>query len=311
MASLRSHHSGTDFSGGLPARVLPALAELQRAFHRSYARSLYGDEGNRLSREERRETELIIQLGEGSTKISADLTSALNSMARKMSGSQSARAILALALLYCGDSSLKAYFDDQASERSYDLQIRLSEEETKRQEALMRLVSEVSDVSAQQLDVISRQLDVISQQRRDVENAHNHLFRALDDNDRLVFDDDVEVSGYDARRFARQPSGPRVATRIEGEFAILSVRSGGVAKGFRARIRDVITRRSLSVAIHEGGLPEEQIRRLRQAEWAKTTVHLQVDVERVGDKIASATVAEVRSPSALTAVIGDDPEEDV
>ena len=102
---------GRAFEGGVPTRVMPAFEELQRAFRRAYARSVYGDERARLTREDRRRTELVFELADGSTKVVSDLLPVLNVVAGQLSGPASVATVLAIAVIFKGEDYLRAYLE--------------------------------------------------------------------------------------------------------------------------------------------------------------------------------------------------------
>ena len=130
----------------------------------------------------------------------------------------------------------------------------------------------------------------------DVDKAHTRLLLSLEDDDELVFDDGARVRGSDARRLARQTRRTRVRSTVEGEFVVQTVQSGQVRDGFRAKIRGVSSEEVLSVIISEGTLTESQIYHLQRAEWGKRSVHMTIDVRRVGEQIVRAEVTDLVVP---------------
>ena len=271
---------GRAFEGGVPTRVMPAFEELQRAFRRAYARSVYGDEKARLTREDRRRTELVFELADGSTKVVSDLLPVLNVVADKLSGRASVALILALAVIFKGDDYLRVYLEHR--------------------EALLEAgpaveANEVADVRDSLIGLGEENEDVFHLQD-DVDKAHTRLLLSLEDDDELVFDGGTRVRGYDARRLARQARRARVRTTVEGEFVVQTVQSGQVRDGFRAKIRAVNSEEVLSVIISEGTLTESQMHHLQRAEWGKRPVHMTIDVRRVGEQIVRAEVTDLVAP---------------
>ena len=136
---------GEDFDGGVPTRIMPALFEIQRTLNRAYARNVYGDERKRLSREEKKQTELIIRLESGSTTFTSDLGPALNSMVSNMSGTESMLTILGVAGIVTVGLGFKAYLTHRASIKRADVPIQLSEEETKRMTLMTRVLQQTHE----------------------------------------------------------------------------------------------------------------------------------------------------------------------
>ncbi|MBO9421699.1 hypothetical protein J7481_19485 [Labrenzia sp. R4_2] len=70
---------GEDFDGGVPTRIMPAILALQKGIDDAYAISVYG-EVKRLSKEERRKTELVVHLEKGSTSYTSKLWDVFNNV---------------------------------------------------------------------------------------------------------------------------------------------------------------------------------------------------------------------------------------
>ena len=154
----------------------------------------------------------------------------------------------------------------------------MTEEETKRHEQIAQLAERSMDFARHQLDM---------------EDAQNLLLRRLRDDDKLMIDGEDGITGYDARRLARQPRRKRVDDHIAGEFLIQAVESGQIERGFRARIRDENSKKALTISIPEGTLPNDQIEELKQGEWTKTPLYMAINVQRIGNRIIEANLTEV------------------
>ena len=271
--------SGEDFDGGVPTRIMPALLELQKSVNRAYARSVYGDERRRLKKGELKDVELIVRLKAGSTTFEADLTEVLNravqAAIKNMSGPETLAAIFGIAAIFTAGWVWKAKINAAAREREIDHQTRVSEEETKRLEVITELAGRYATVSEHLADVNASQTD---------------LLKRLDKNDRLVLDGEEIVSGETAARLVRRVPAARVQDRMDADFVILSVESGGIQSGFRARVRNVETQEELTVSIPEGTLPPEQITDLQSGEWRKAPLHMRINIERTGNRIINATL---------------------
>lgn len=276
---------GPDFDGGIPTRIMPAFMEIQRVLNRAYARRIYGDEGRRLSLEDRMETNIVVWLRSGqSTKFGADVTEALNTMASKMSGGQSLAAVIVVAGMLAGVMGYKFYLTHQSRASELEVQKVMTAEETKRFEQLNRLIESNLDARAS---------------LRDLNRAHHRLSQALRDSDRVLLGSDVEpLSGSDARRLSRVVRHERVHERLVGSFRIETLYSGGVSSGYRARLRDVETGQVFNrVTIPEGALSTGQVEDLQNSEWNKSPLKMAIDVYRVGDRVVEVSLAEAEAGS--------------
>ena len=270
---------GRVFRGGVPTRVMPAIEELQRALRRAYARSVYGDEGTRLTREDRQRTELVFELADGSTKIVSDLLPVLNEVASKLSGRASVATLLALAVIFKGDDYIRVFLEHRV--------------------ALMKLAPAIENVEAEEaresLSWLAEESEDVLRLQEDVDKAHTRLLLSLDDDDAVVLAGGTRVRGFDTRRIARQPRRRVENTTVEGEYIVQSVESGQVPDGFRAKIRGVRSDEVMSVIISERTLAKNQIEHLQRAEWAKRPVHMTIEVRRAGTRFVRAEVTSWRA----------------
>lgn len=269
---------GEDFDGGVPTRVMPSLLGFQAAVNRAYARSL-GRE--KLTPEERRRAELVVRLEPGSTTFVSDLTPVLNhavtTAIKNMSGVEILLGVLGVAVVIGTTLALKARLRHRAQVHKLDLRLRLSEQETKR-------LGIVADLARRNSNVQST-ID-------DAGAARDRMLRSLEDGDELVEDGEPLVRGDMARRLARPSPPERVQGRLDGDFLILSVDSGRIEGGFRVRVRNVKSGDEIAVNIPEGTLGAGQIETLQIGEWGKAPLHMRLNVVRVGERIAEATLIE-------------------
>lgn len=269
---------GEDFDGGVPTRIMPALLKLQSAVNRAYARSIYGTV-RRLTQHERKKTELIVRLKPGSTTFQADITEILNAIitevAGNMSGPETVTAVLGTAFILAGASVWKTYINAAAKKRDIDYRTRVSEEETKRYQIIGNIAERHS---------------AVTEHLADTNAAQRKLLKSLDRSDRLLVGGEEIVSGELAKLIVRKEREIRVEDRLDGDYVILSVESGRIHNGFRVRVQDVVSGDDLQIWIPEGTLPSEQIADLQSGEWKKEPLHMQINIERVGERIIKATL---------------------
>ena len=60
--------------------------------------------------------------------------------------------------------------------------------------------------------------------------------------------------------------------------------------GLRARVRNVATGEELSLAIPADTLTPEQIEQIKQGEWGKQPMPMQINITRAGNRITKATL---------------------
>jgi hypothetical protein len=273
---------GEHFDGGVPTRIMPGLLELQKVVDRAYADAKYGKATRRLSTEDRAVTELVVRFEAGhSTKFLADLGPQLTEISKqaltKMNGQQVVFAVTAIAALAAGAYSWDSYLQTQVAEKKLDIELRQTQEETKRYEIFREIAEGNEHVRAQ----VDR-----------VEQFQGALLKRLTPEDALIVDDQVLIDGQDARTVVKNPRRAAVETRLDANFKILSVDSGLVAGGFRLRIRNAETGEEITVSVPEGTLSPEQIQILQDGEWGKKPVLMKLNIRKIGDRIAAATLIE-------------------
>ena len=275
---------GERFVGGLPARIMPALYKYQWVIDRALARSL-DTNARGLTTSDRKRIELIISLNPSSTSIDSDLSEVLNNalaLVRRRAGARSAIVILTLAGMVQGAGVWKAHIEAEANSHQMASVVQMSKEETKRLETVIRLAENFAHVRAN--------LD-------DLNETQNALLRCLDDRDKLFVGGEFLVDGRVGRRIARKPRATRVQELLDSTFFIERVDSGPDRRGYLIRVREAGSEDTLRIQIPDGALPQDQILALRQAEWDKVPVRMQINVATVGEDVVGATLVGVISPA--------------
>ena len=265
---------GERFDGGVPTRIMPGVLELQRVVRRAYARSIYGKEQH-LTYEDRNKTELIIHFKPGSTKYISELVSALNWIVEASDDPKKILIGLGAAAIIASRYVWKKFINSAAEERNIEYRLRMSQEETKRLEIVEKLAEKHTELAALFVDMNKAQSDVM---------------KGLDSQDRLMVGEEEVANGKIGKQLVRAVSPSRVQDRLDGNYLILSVESGGIRDGFRVRVRNIESGDEFKVSIPEGTLPQEQISYLQSGEWGKISLHMQINVVRAGNKIVKATL---------------------
>ena len=178
---------GEDFDGGIPTRVIPALIELQRTMRRTYARSVHGSPRRRLSREETRQTQLIVRLEPGSTKFLVALANLLNVTLERMSGPERVVTILLVAAMLSGAVVDVAMIRADAKKHESEERIARDAQETRRLEIFAGFFDRY--VERDELEA-------------DNSRIQEEWLKCLDDTDRLFINGEEVGTGADRSRTA-------------------------------------------------------------------------------------------------------------
>ena len=273
---------GKKFDGSLPIRLMPTLVRHQRIIDRAYARSL-GKKRARLTDKESRRVELVARIQSGSTSVktglSHALTNALVEAVRNMSSIHLVVSILGTAAIIGTTVVWKTGIDaDLERSKLQHEQEMAALESDERLATITHLAGIYPSVDADLGDML---------------DARDSLFRSLDDHDRLIVGGEFITDGQTGRRVARQPRYVAVPQIREGEYFILSVHTGRLRSGYRARLRELVSHDEITVSIPEGSLSPEELTALQRAEWTKTPLRMRIDTLSVGPRVTKATLVAV------------------
>lgn len=266
---------GERFDGGVPTRIMPALLELQRTVDKAVA-GLHGKA--RLGEDLRRQTEIVVRTTPGSTNFTADLVPVLNTLAEKMSGSQAIIVLLGAAAIAGLAWYYKVYWNGRIeihrSESAERTHLGMSKEETRRVEIIANL---------------AQSNDTLKQLMEDQGKVMEGFARAMHDDDQLYIHGTSIGDGVEARRLIKRPRSEPLEIRLDGEYLILSVDSGAVRDGVRVKARDK-DGVELTVWIPKGTLPSDQIDALKNGEWDKKPIRMEINATQTGHKVSKATL---------------------
>jgi len=266
---------GERFDGGVPTRIMPALIELQKAINSIYSRNIHGTK-KRLSEEDYRKVELVVRVKHGSTSFETNLASAFNHAIGNMTGTETLVGFLVAAALWTGAYVWKSYINGKAKIKMIDFQTTMTQEETRR----LQLVTDM----AKEFSSIRETMD-------EVREVQDQVLKRLNPDDELVLGGETLVNGETGRLLVRQDRRKqRLHDRLDGNFIILSVDSGRLSSGFRASVRNTETGDELKVSIPEGTLNAGQLDSLKNGEWSKRPLRMEINVELFGDQIVKATL---------------------
>ena len=268
---------GKNYHGGVPVRIMPALIDLQKLIDREFANAKYGDRKKHLTKDDKEKTELVVSFEDGhSTKFFTELAPYFNEiflrLADKMDGTQAVITILGVAGFITVGFSWKVYLNHMGREKDMDTKIILSNDEVKKYEILKDAVSKNTS--------------------KEVENFQQSFLKKLSDDDKIIIDGEEVVSGEDAKQIIKAPRLHAIESRLDGTFKILSVDSGLVKGGFRVKVINIASQEELSLSIPEGTLSEEQIEILKNGEWGKLPVTMQINIRKIGNRVTQATLIE-------------------
>lgn len=288
--------------GSLDAHAMRALVSYQESVWRSYAIIRYGSSDlNRMRDDEFQALmlELVIS-NPGSTGVLANTANALSAMAEaahKMNGEQWRTVLISFGLMAFGTTCFSLYLDNRAEtlrmssasqERiaMIDAEVKRSKQETARMQILQRAYHKVPE------------LQDVDQQ---IGNGRNDLLKGFSNVSRFNFQGKTLTGGV-ARELSRNPSRvPREET-VRTMFRILNV-NAQVADGFRVQLEDTSTGEKLTASLKASEASDALREKIKNAEWSKKPIELNVFVRRLGGAVQSADLMDEPSSGWSTTTV--------
>ena len=282
--TLDLRYKGRDFDSSVPTRIMPSLLEAQQEIHRVYCQARYGQQALRkLTSGDRERLELVVRVKRGSSSLETNLDQVLTETARAAIASMDSvhilMAVVGVALIWGSNIAWKNWLDTRAKEKDVDSRVQLSRLEKEKLQVLSDAYRKAPEIKA------------LSQGVDDFRNDSLHKLKPADSFS--IPDSNIDIDGSYAAEITHRPREESIELRLDGQFTIQSVDSGAVA-GFRIKVRRLEDGAIISVRIPEGTLTAEQREVLKNNEWAKTPVLMQINARELRGEITSATLVSVQ-----------------
>jgi len=277
------HYKGIDFDSSIPTRVMPPLLGAQKEIYRLYCQLAYGEDNLRkLTPADRERLELVFNVAPGSsnflTNLDSKLTEVANSAVSKMESKHILYAVLVIALSWGSTSAWKSWLDNKSKQADIESKVTLTELDVKRLAIFADALKDKPD--------LKKMVDGVDEFRN---NSLNKLKPA----DTFTLPgSDTDIDGGYASEVTHKPRVEAIEIRIDGEFIIQSVFSGGV-DGFKVKVKRLSDGKVINVHIPEGTLQIGQKDVLKNNEWAKLPTVMQINARELRGQITSATLVEV------------------
>lgn len=278
--TLDLHFKGHDFDQSVPTRIMPPLLGAQKEVQRLYCQVRYGQQNlQKLTNDDRDRLELVVKVDKGSSQYLTNLDDVLTETARAaIAGMDSIHILIALisgALIWGSNVAWKRWLDSQAQDKDVASRVRMSQLEHDK----LKLLTDALNRSA----VAKDHADGVDQFRN---NSLNKLKPA--DSFTLPGTRDV-IDGEYAAEITHKQREQSTEIRIDGEFIIQAVSSGEI-RGFRVKVKRVLDGKIINVTIPDGAITEAQKEILKNNEWAKRPVVMEINAKELRGEIASATL---------------------
>lgn len=268
---------GERWRSSVPTRVMPAILDAQRDLYRAYARIRYGtDDARRLTDEERETLEIVVTIGEGSSKFTTALENAMNYLVEgalaKMGPRELVVTIIGVSLVVGSNFAWKDWLRYKQQAHDIDARVALSKEETRRLELLTEARKVQPTVQAAYQDTLQ---------------SRSQLLRSLDDQDQFQ-SSGIQIPGNEAAQLARAPRETAQDVRVDGVFRILGVTDRG--SSFRLQVRRMEDGSEMAVDAHDAVLSHDMRTALKEGQWTRRPVYLAINARLLHGRYTSAAV---------------------
>lgn len=294
--TLSLYMKGDKFEQSITPTVMKGLLELQRGLYRSFAAARFGTPDKRLTDDERKALEIQVRVGGGSSNFEINFQELaqklIENIGDRMDPNKLLYTVVAIAVLYFGQSAYSAYLQSRTEERATEVA----------NEAIKTLLEAQKFASAEEtkrLAVIQRlgnQDAVIANIKDEAEDAQAGLVKSMSAASEAslagieVPPEVSEVLSQNARRKSQ-------VVRLDGLYRLLKL-DWSDPTTFKVRATNINTGVELDAIVQDETLTGKYKDALKAAEWSRKPVQLQINAKLLGESdyrdavIMSAELAE-------------------
>jgi hypothetical protein len=277
---------GEDFNASIPTRIMPPILELQKEIHRIYCRSKYNEESTkRLTDDERKQLELIVQVKAGSSEFITQLGRSLNEIIRNtnMNGTQAVILLVSISGIIASDYAWKDWLQKKEAEHQLDISVRLSQEETTRLEIVTEAMQKNSEIVKTQ--------DAIDELRSD-------LAKKLQPGDRLKVNSKPIINGNRAAQISSAPRHLSEDIRIDGLFIINEVKfPKKFGEEYRFNVTRISDNKTLTVNASPTKITDEQLAILKNSGFSVKKTLMEINAKSSRGNISQANLVSIEWPN--------------
>uniref|UniRef100_A4WS27 Uncharacterized protein n=1 Tax=Cereibacter sphaeroides (strain ATCC 17025 / ATH 2.4.3) TaxID=349102 RepID=A4WS27_CERS5 len=298
-ARVKVYIPSATYDASLTPYMMEGWVELQRSIFRAYGITRTGARsGRRLTEDEKRRLELVVRVRGGSSDQSVDLNSILTeigkAMVEKMGPEHIVMIVVSVALVYAGQSVFRDWLNGMRDVKLAEISAKRETDQSKERVAALNAVVAVATHDPERMRVMQEaatELPVISEIQEEAREGREALVRHMSKVDAEV--NDVPISSAASRIITTKTRVDSEDVRLDGVYTILRVDTE-VATGFRVHLRGSDGTKLVSdVAEVMTTLEDRDV--IREAEWKKIPVFLQINGRKRRDEVIDATIIRARA----------------
>ena len=289
------------YDSALNTYMMQGWQDAQRALYRSYAITAKGAADARsLTDSEREKLELVVQIKSGSSDQEADLTDVLKEAALaavgKMEPNQIMIVVIVVVLFWAGGSITRHWISERAESKRVG-------EETKRAEiaagshkdantTLLKALETIQKVAGDQTnaDLIAKAIKeqpVLRTFADEAEVARHSMVKHASQSDAVV--NGVTIPAAVGRAVTQETRTETVEERRDGNYRVRKVDTT-VPDGFRVFVENLENQETFAVDVQEVMSPANDRVIIKDAEWSKVPVRLQINAKVKKGVAQAATI---------------------
>lgn len=280
---------GEDFHSTMPTRIMPPILDLQKEIYHIYCRAKYNDESTRrLTDEERKQLELVVQVKTGSSEFITDFSNALNDIIRNsnMTGKQVTLLLITISVLFTGHFAWKDWLQRKEHEHNLEVSVKLSKEETQRLQIVTQAMQQNSE---------------IMKTRIAIDEIRTEFAKKLQPNDQLKVSQEKIVNGHHAAKIVSAPRQLSEDIRLDGDYVINEVK---FPKTFGEEYRFNVTRirdnKTLNVNVSPTKITDHQLAILKDGGFGVKKTRMAINAKSSRGNITKANLVSISWPDDLS-----------
>lgn len=282
------------YDSALNTYMMQGWQDAQRAIYRSYALVAKGTaDGRVLSDLEKDNLELVVKVKSGSSDQEADLIDVLKEAAKgaveKMEPEQIAIVLLVLILTWGGQSVLRTWLNNRKEERLAELSQASNKEAfqtiSKAFETIQAVATDEGKMSV--LEQATDEISVVKDLRDEAQKARASIVKHAAQTDASV--NGVSIPADAGQNLTRESRSTATEEQKDGAYRVQKVDTQ-VPDGFRVFVENVETEEQFSASVQEviSSLSHREV--IKEAEWSKVPVQLQINAKIYKGKVTDAVI---------------------
>lgn len=279
--TLSIYLQGDKFHQSITPTVMRGLLEFQRGIYQSYASAKYDAPAKRLSEEEKKALEIRVDVRNGSSDFGINYqdlaVKLIEQLGAKMDPNNVLIAVVTIAVLYFGSSAYKAYLEQRKEIRSKEIT-----DDT--QKATLQALQFTSTQETERMKImaeLSRANHRIENIGRIAYDTHSEVIKTLAAGDNSAIEG-IEVGPEIAEALTKNARRKSSEVRLDGVYKLLRIDWSNPEK-FKVKVRNVKTLLEIDAEVQDDSLTGKYKEALREAEWARSPVWLQINAKLVGE----------------------------